>query len=143
MGRVIQSEVDTSLNHVVVVWFVPISCPEFAICHSAHFHGFYTVMTLPYVYPLHRKGLKHFIHTDKGSVIQSEVDSSLNHVVVVWFVPISCPEFAICHSAHFHGFYTVRMHPYVHPLHGKGLKHFIHTDKGSVIQSEVDSRSQP
>ena len=30
----------------------------------------------------------------KGNAIQSEVDPSLNHVMVACFVPISCPELA-------------------------------------------------
>ncbi len=36
------------------------------------------------------------------------------------------------------GWDAVRIHPYVHPLHWKGLKHFIRILKENVIQSEVD-----
>jgi len=62
------------------------------ISQPANLLGWDTVRIHPYVHPLHRKVLKHFIHVSKGNLIQSEVDHSLNHVVVVWFVPICCTE---------------------------------------------------
>ena len=37
-----------------------------------------------------------------------------------------------------HCYYGVRIHSYVHPQHGKVLKHFIYTLDESLIQSGVD-----
>ena len=37
-----------------------------------------------------------------------------------------------------HCYYGVRIHSYVHPQHGKVIKHFIYTLDESIIQSEVD-----
>ena len=81
-----------------------------------------------------RRGLN-TLYIYKGNFLQSEVDPILKHVVVVCFVPISCPELA-----NLPGWDTVRIHQYVHPLHQKGLQHFINIYKGNVLQSEVDPR---
>jgi len=85
---------------------------------------FYTVRIHQYEHPLHWKGLKRFIYIYKKSVFQSEVDPSLKHVVVVCFCTYLLPR--ISQSATLPGWDTVRIHPYVHPLHQKGLEHFIH-----------------
>ncbi len=73
-----------------------------------------------------------YIYIYNVSVIQSEVDPGLGHVVVVvvCFVP-SCGTDSAS-SAHAHGFDEVRMHPYNHLLHQKGLKHFIYIYKMEV-----------
>ena len=63
------------------------------------------------------------MYTD-GSLIQSEVDPGLNHVIVVWIVPNCESDSAI--SAHAHGFDEVMMHLYNHPLHWKMLEHFLY-----------------
>ena len=58
-----------------------------------------------------------------------------NHVMVFWFVPSCYSDSAS--SAHIHGFYEVRIHQYVHPLHRNVLKHFIHILDGSLSHSDV------
>ena len=59
-----------------------------------------------------------------------------DHVIVVWFVPSCYLDSAS--SAPIHGFYEVRMHRYVHPLHQIVLKHFIYM-YGSLSHSGVVS----
>ncbi len=102
----------------------------------AHIHGFYEVRMHWYVYPLHWNVLKHFIYILIGILNHSDVVPGHNHVIVVaWFVPSCYSDSAS--SAHIHGFYEVRMHWYVHPLHRNVLKHFIYIIYGSLSHSDV------
>ena len=121
------------LNHVIVVWFVP-SYPGSANS-THHIHSFDGLGIHPYGHPLHGKVLKHFIYKLDGSLIQSKVALCLNHVIVVWFVPSCYP--GLASFTHLHYFDVLGIHPYVDPLHGKVIKHFIFTLDGSAIKSEV------
>ena len=69
------------------------------------------------------------------------MDLVLNHVILVWFVPSVYPKSAS--FTYLHCYDGVRIHTYVHPLHGNVLKHFIYTLDGSVTQSEVALCLQP
>ena len=59
----------------------------------------------------------------------------LNHVILVWIVPSVFPKSAS--SIPLHCYYGIRIHSYVHPQHGKVLKHFIYTLDERLIQSGV------
>ena len=83
-GRVIHSEAVPGLNHVIVEWIAPMYYSDSA--NSAHLHGFHEVGKQPYDYPLHHKGIKHFIYIQDGRKTHSKVVPGLNHVIVVWFV---------------------------------------------------------
>ena len=105
------------LSHVIVavVCFVPSCKPELAI--SAHLHGCDEVRMYPHGHPLHWKVVKQSIYIYNVSVIQSELDPGLNHVIVLWFVPSCESDSAISAHTHAHGFDEVRMLSYDHPLH--------------------------
>ena len=84
-GSVIQSEVVTGLNQIIVVGFVPSCYPDSA--SSTHLRGFDGLRMHPYGHSLHQRVLDYFIYIWDKSVIQSEVVPGLNHVIVVWIVP--------------------------------------------------------
>jgi hypothetical protein len=63
------------------------------------------------------------------------VDLVLNYVILVWFVPSVYPQSES--FIYLHCIYGVRIHSYVHPQHGKVLKHFIYTLDEKLIQSVV------
>ena len=88
-GSVIQSGVALGLNHVKVVWFVPSCYPGSA--NSSLLHSFDGLKTHPYGHPLHCKVMEHLIYIWERSVIQSEMDYCLNHIIVVWFVTSCYP----------------------------------------------------
>ena len=74
---------------------------------------------------MHQKVLKYLTYIKDGSLSHSDVFYGHNHVIVVaWFVPSCYSDSAS--SAHIYGFYEVRMHQYVHPLHQYVLKQFIY-----------------
>ncbi len=120
-------------NHVIVLWSVPSCYSDSA--SSAHIHGFYEIRMHWYVNPLHLNVLKHFIYILYGSPSCSDVVPGHNHVIVIWFVPSCYSDSAS--SAHIHGFYEVRMHWYVNPLHQNVLKHFINILDVSLSHSDV------
>ncbi len=79
---------------------------------------------------------KYLIYKNNGSLSHSDVVPGHNHVIVfAWFVPSCYSDSAS--SAHIHGFYEVRMHLYVHPLHQNVLKHFIYILDESLSHSDV------
>ena len=79
---------------------------------------------------------KKLTYINNGSIIHSNEVPGHNHAVVVaWFVPSCYSDSAS--SAHIHGFYEVRMHRYVHPLHQNVLKHFIYILDGSLSHSDM------
>jgi hypothetical protein len=119
----IQSGVDLSLFHIILVWFVPSVYPKSSI--STPLHCYYGVRIQSYDHPLHGKVLQHFIHTLDESIIQSGVDLGLDYVILVWFVLSVYPKSAI--STPLHCYYGVRINSNVHPQHGKVLKHFIYS----------------
>ena len=119
----IQPGVALGLNHVILVWFVPRLYPKSAI--STALHCYYGIRIHSYVHPQHGKVLKHFIYTLDERLIQSGVALGLYRVILVWFVPSVFPKSAI--STALHCYYGIRIHSYVHPQHGKVLKHLIYT----------------
>ena len=128
-----QSGVSIVLNHVILVWFVSSVYPKSAtytplLCY-------YGVRIHPYHHPLDGKLVKHFIYALDESFFQSGVALVLNHVILVWFVPSVYPQSEI--FIYLHCNYGVRIHSYVHPQHGKVLKHFIYTLDEKLIQSVV------
>jgi peroxiredoxin len=120
-------------NHVIVIWYVPSCYSDSA--SSAHIHGFYEVRMHWYVNPFHRNALNHHIYVLDGSLSHSDVVPGHNHVIVIWYVPSCYSDSAS--STHIHGFYEVRMHWYVNPLHRNVLKHFIYILYGSLSHSDV------
>jgi branched-subunit amino acid transport protein AzlD len=100
-------------QHVIVIWYVPSCYSDSA--SSAHIHGFCEVRMHWYVNPLHQNVLKHLIYILDGSLSHSDVVPGHNHVIVICYVPSCYSDSAS--SAHIHGFYEVRMHWYVYPLH--------------------------
>jgi hypothetical protein len=121
-GSLSHSDVIPDHNHVIVIWFVPSCYSDSA--SSAHIHGFYEVRMHWYVNPLHQNVLKHFVYILDGILSHSDVVPGHNHVIVIWYVPSCYSDSAS--SAHIHGFYEVRMHWYVNPLHRNVLKNFIY-----------------
>ena len=115
---------DLGLYHVILVWFVPSVYPKSA-SSSTPLNCYYGIRIHSYVNPQHGKVLKHFIYILDESLIQPGVALGLNHVILVWIVPSVFPKTAI--STALHCYYGIRIHSYVHPQHGKVLKHFIYT----------------
>ncbi len=64
------------------------------------------------------------------------MDVGLYHIILVWFVPSVYPKSSISTPRHcYHG---VRIHSYIHPQHGKVIKHFIYTLDECLVQFGVD-----
>jgi hypothetical protein len=99
-------------------------------------HCYYGVRIHSYLDPQHGKVIKHFIYTLDESIIESEVDLGLYHVILVWFVLSVYPKLEISNLVHC--YYGMRIHSYLDPQHEKVLTHFIYTLDESLIQSGVD-----
>jgi hypothetical protein len=89
-----------------LLWFVPHVYQKSDI--STPLHCYYGVRIHSYDHPQHGKVLKHFIYTLDESIIQSEVDLGIYHVIlIINFYPppllLWCQDTFICPSTAWEG----------------------------------------